>query len=192
MKGKNSIGAVVLFLLVLLTTAQAQWPKTYYVIRNDDVSVKFKHNRLVFYYEHANVEKMVLTEDAEMYLDGERVDLNDEDKKLAKELYDRFERARNLGYRIGKKGAKLGIKATTFALTAAVRSIIQALFFTDDESGMQKDLEEKEKKLKDQGKEIEELAEKLLRELRQADQIYKELAWRLPDLPDVDLYTEDR
>jgi len=137
---------------------------------DNDISIDFDDGDIIFMSEKYDDGEIIITEDYKLYIDGDRIELNDEQQEILVEYYDTFEEIMEHATEIGMKGAAIGVEGAALGISVIGKLIRAAL--TDYE------IEDMERDIEEQAEELEEKAEQLEWD---ADEI-EELAERLEDL----------
>lgn len=137
---------------------EPDWDDKDCVFENHAVQVD-KQTLFLTAVEHEDFE-VEITPDYDLYVDGNRVELNDEQKRLVQDYYDLlFEIAYHAhdikweGAKIGMKGAGVGVKA--------IGGLVKMLFTSYDEDEFERDIERAAEKIEKEAEKLEDRAETL-------------------------------
>jgi len=145
----------------------------------DDGSVFLTHKS-----RHHKGQDIEITEDYELYVNGDRVKTSDEQKELLKEYHDLACEMSEYGAKIGIEGAKIGIQGAGIGLQALV-GVVKLLSPTYDEEDLDADLEYAAEKLEKRAKALEEKAEKLEDMVDDLDYMNDELSDKIPAIAEL-------
>ena len=133
------------------------------------------------------VETVEITEDYELYINGDYVKLDADQQKLVQEFYDRgmeiVEYAKELGWegaRIGVSGAKLGLKA--------VGNVFRLLFTGYDTDDFEREMERAAAKIEARAERLEEKAEKVEDMVEELEDISWAMDREIPELRELDWF----
>ena len=151
----------------------------------DGISIRLRHGSVIIYPEHRRRwDDVEITEDYELYVNGEPIRLNRRQKEMVEDYYEYVHRIRREAYRIGWKGAKVGAEGAKIGVkaVAGLFRLLSSDYDTDDlERDMEREAQKIEKKaerledeaIEDLADELEELHEKMGREIGEL----RELGW---------------
>jgi hypothetical protein len=129
-------------------------------------------------------DEVRITESYKLYVNGERVDVEDEHEELLKGYYrqaiDLHEEARIIGregVKIGVEGAKIGTKAAAGAL--------KMLFLDFDDDDFEREIEGQAEELEEMAEELEERAEALEEMAENLEDIHDDLSRKIPELREL-------
>ncbi len=122
-------------------------------LSNCDVDWDEEDGTLVISNEDDDDETVAITKKFELFVNGERIDLDRSQKKLVKDYYKNFKKLNKIAEEMGEAGAVLGEKAGMIA-AAALKNICKLI---DDDV----DAEEYEEEIEREAEKIEAAAEKL-------------------------------
>lgn len=133
----------------------------------DDVDISIEDGCVILYPEDEDYEKVEITREYRLYINGRRIKTNDEQKELLGEYHEQVLEIVDEAKRIGWEGAKVGISGAKVGVKAVmgVIKLILPGYGTDDlERDLEREtdkLEAKAEKLEEEAEEIEELADEL-------------------------------
>jgi len=153
----------------------------------EDVEVDIDDGTIIFTKKDSDHERVEITEDYELYINGRFVKTNGEQQELVEvyyELYmDIIRQAKKIGYegaKIGAKGAKIGLKAV-----AGVLKLLSSDYDSDD---LERDLKREARKLEDRAEKLQEKAEKIEEMADELEDVHNELRGRIPELRELDWF----
>lgn len=153
----------------------------------DDMDVDFEDGDIIFTGRHHDDPEVRITEDYELYIDGEKLDLNDRQREIVAEYYDTFEEVIEEATKLGVKGAAIGAQGAALGVSALGKLFKAALTeyeLEDMEREIEKEarkIEEKAEKLEWEAEEIEALADKL-------EELHWDLKRETPRLRDIEWF----
>lgn len=128
-----------------------------------------------------------ITEKYDLFVNGDKIKLNDEQQVLVKKFYDQSMQIVNIakemgleGARIGAEGAKLGIKA--------IGGLIKMLLTDYDEEDLDYYLEAESEKIEERAELLEEQAEELEDLADELEYLAEEMIEEIPELEELDWY----
>ena len=136
---------------------------------------------------HDDDYKIEITSDYELYVNGEYVKTNSQQKKLVKEyhglIFEIIDRAKV----IGTQGAKLGIDGAKIGLKA-IAGVFKLLRDDYDAEDLEEELELKAEELEEKAEELEKEAEKLEYLASDLEDLHDELKDEIPELEELDSF----
>ncbi|UCE66069.1 MAG: hypothetical protein JSU85_14645 [Candidatus Zixiibacteriota bacterium] len=148
-----------------------------FVIDDGDVIISCEKRR----YKSDEVK---ITEDYRLYVNGDRVNVDDDQKELLKDYYhkaiDLHEEAEIVareGAKIGAEGAKIGTKAAAGAL--------KMLFLDFNEDEFEAKIEKEAEELEEMAEELEARAEVLEDMAEDLEDMHNDLARKIPELREL-------
>lgn len=146
-------------------------------IDDDDVIITCEKRR------HKS-DEVRITKDCQLYVNGDRVDVEDDQKELVKNFYrtaiDLHEEAEIIGREgaeIGVQGAKIGAKA--------VSGVLQMLLLDFDEDKFEAKIEREAELLEEKAEKLEERAEVLEDMAEDLEDMHDDLARKIPELREL-------
>ncbi len=122
------------------------------LFRGDNVDIDIDDGSIVFTHEKDD-ETVEITEDGGLVVNGTRMHLARDQRKLVEEYYETFDGVMDEAKQIGLEGARIGVKGAKLGISAVVGAL---LCITDD-----KDAQDLEIELDRKGDKIERMAERL-------------------------------
>ncbi len=129
------------------------------IFRGDDISIDFEDGTIILECRD-NDDMVEISEDYKLFINGDRIKLNEGQQELVEKYYDSFDEIIDLakeisieGARIGAKGAELGLKAVS-----SVFKLIEEDYDTDD---LEREMERQAERIEAQAEKLEEKGEKL-------------------------------
>ena len=128
-----------------------------------------------------NSNILEITPKFELYLNGDQIETNEEQKKLVEEFYLLFFETVEYGKEIGREGARIGIKGAKLGFKA-VGGVFKMIFTGYEAEDLERDMEYEAALLEDEAEEIEEMAEKIEEMVEELEDIAFELQREIPEL----------
>jgi hypothetical protein len=152
---------------------------------DDWASFDIDDGDIILKYDDPDNTVVRITEDYELYVDGEKVDLDDDQQELVKEFHvgamEIVDRALEVGWegaKIGAEGAKIGVAAMTGLLKALLTNYTMEDLEDDLEYEADR-LEEKAEVLGEEAEIIEDMAEDL-------EDVYWDMVEQIDEFPKIE------
>lgn len=126
----------------------------------EDVDVDIDNDVIVFTCEYDHDLWVEITPDYDLYINGERIELNRHQRNMVAEYYDSFMEIIDQAKVIGKEGAKIGMKGAQIGLAAA-GAAIKMLACDYDSDDLEDEIADDVEDLEKRAEELEEMAEEL-------------------------------
>ena len=131
------------------------------LFREEGVEIDYEDGSMIFMYDGDDcIETVVITEDYELIVNGQHVDLNTRQQKLVEDYYEDFVDIAEFAKEIGLEGARIGAKGAKLGITA-IAKIFKLLEKDYDTEDLEEDMERESEKLEKAAKKLERKAEKL-------------------------------
>ncbi len=128
-----------------------------------------------------------ITEDYELFVNGQKIRLNDDQRKLVKDYHDGFmlviEGAKDIGFAgasIGWEGAKLGF--------SALGCVFKMLSKDYDEDDLEREMEAKAEKLEAKAELLEEWAEEIEELAEELEDLFYDMEEEIPAVRELEWY----
>lgn len=131
--------------------------------------------------------KIKITDDYELYVNGEYIETNAEQQKLVEEYHDLIFEIIDRAKDIGKQGAQLGIDGAKIGLKAVV-GVFKLLRSDYDTEDLEDELEMEAEELEELAEELEKEAEKLEYLADNLEEVHEELKEEIPELEELDSF----
>jgi hypothetical protein len=129
-------------------------------------------------------DEVRITEYYKLYVNGERVDVDDEHKELLKDYYHQAIDLHEEAMIIGREGAKIGIEGAKIG-TKAAASALKMLFLNFDEDDFEREIESETEELEEMAEELEERADELEEMAENLEDIHDDLSREIPELREL-------
>lgn len=131
--------------------------------------------------------KVKITDDYRLYVNGRKVDLDDDQKELVKQFHDLTIQIREDAREIGREGAKIGVAGARLGVDAIV-SIFKLLRWDYDSDDLEREIEQKAAKLEVRAERLEARAEKIEAMAEELETIEEKLERQIPELRERDRF----
>ncbi len=150
----------------------------------DNVSFDLDDGTIVLTHEDRGIEIVEITEDYELFINGSRVDLDEDQQELVAEFYesvmDIISFAKQLGWegaRIGADGAKLGLQA--------IGGLFKVVFTSYDTDDFERDIEREAEKIEAKAEKLEKRAERIEDMADDLVDLAREMDREIPELDEL-------
>jgi hypothetical protein len=155
----------------------------------DDGTFRNKHIDLedgTLVIEHDDEDWIVeITEDYELYVNGDRVKTDREQRKLLRSYYRDYEEIEEFAEEIGKEGAKIGLAGAKLGANAAICAA-KLLLDDYDSDDMELEIEIDKEALEKMVKKIEKKADKIEDMADDFEKKHRKLRRSIPELGDLE------
>ena len=152
--------------------------------RWDNVNFDLEDGTIVLEHEGRDIETVEITEDYELYVNGDKIELNEHQQELVAEFYesvmDIIDYAKALGWegaRIGAEGAKLGLQA--------VGGLFKVVFTSYDTDDFERDIEREAEKIEAKAEQLEKKAERIEVMAEDLADLAQEMDEEIPQLDEL-------
>lgn len=153
----------------------------------NNVSIDIDDGTIILTHEDRRRESVEITEDYELYVNDERVVLDENQQALVADYYELgmeiVDYAKGIGLegaRIGLSGAKLGLKA--------VGNVFKLVFTSYDTDDFEREMEREAARLEARAEVLEEHAEVIEDMVEELEEIADEMNREIPELDDLDWF----
>ena len=184
-KNLSLIALVLAFSMVLSAGAYARRVCT---DDNDrvfnDMSIDLEDGTLVI--EHEDEDWIVeITEDYKLYVNGDKIKTDRQQKKLLRSYYRDYEDIEELAEEIGRDATEIGVAGVKLG-ASAVACVAKLLLEDFDCKDMEIELDIDEKKIEKMAKKIEKKADKIEDLADDLEKTHKKLRRSIPELGDLE------
>ncbi len=185
MKKKMSLIALALVLCVAFTAgAQAHRNCRYDkdgTFRNK--SIDFEDGTLTI--EHEDEDWIVeITDEYDLYVNGERVRVDREQKKLLRRYYRDYEDIEEMAGEIGADAAKIGVAGAKMGVAAV--ACVAKIFLEDYDCDVDIDIEIDEDEIEKMAEKLQKKAEKIEDKADDLEKTHRKLRKSIPELGDLE------
>ena len=185
MKQRLSLIALALAITMVLTAGA----EAHRVCRHDDdrtfnhMTMDFEDGLLVI--EHEDEDWIVeITEDYKLYVNGERVKTDRQQKKLLRSYYRDYEEIEEMAGEIGKDAAKIGIAGAKIGANAV--ACVALLLLEDYDCDIEIDFDIDEDEIEKLASKLEKKADKIEDLADDLEKTHKKLKKSIPELGDLE------
>ena len=139
---------------------------------------------VITYEDRRDYSTVEITEEYELYIDGQHIKTDKDQKKLLREYYELFVGFEDAIIDIGKEGARIGISGAALGLKA-VGGVFRLLSPHYDSDDLERDLEREAEKIEKKAEKLERQAEKIEDMVDELDDIAWELTREITELDDL-------
>lgn len=122
-----------------------------------------------------------ITHDYRLYVDGDRIYLNDKQERIVKRYYDLFGELLESAKRVGIEGAKIGLRGAAIGLEA-LAGLCKLIDDDYDQEDLERELEIEADKLKIKAEELKYQAEELKEVAEELEDIHDEFVEEIPQV----------
>jgi len=141
-------------------------------VRNDDIVIRTK--------DLAD-GKVIINDDFDLLVNGEIIDLNENQQKLVFEYYQLVDESMETAKKIGWEGAKVGVQGAAVGLKA-VAGVFRMILPNYGPDDLERDMEEEAAKIEAKADELEEKAEIIEEKLDTLEILHDQLRDEIPEL----------
>jgi vacuolar-type H+-ATPase catalytic subunit A/Vma1 len=164
-------------------TAQARTIKSHEYPNIADKDIDFEDGVLVIEPEDYDWT-VEITEDYELYIDGDRVRTDREQRSLLRRYYRQAQEIDELAGEIARDGAGIGIEGAKVG-AQAIANVAKLLLDEYDSDDLDRDIEIDSKKLERMAKKIERKADRLESMVDDLDSLHRRLRRSISELDDL-------
>ncbi len=131
--------------------------------------------------------KVKITDDYRLYVNGHKVDLDDDQKELVKEFHGLAVQIQEDARKIGKEGAKIGVAGARLGVEAlaSVFKLLRSDYDTDD---LEREIEQKAAEIEACAEKLEARAEKIEQMACELERIEEKLERQIPEMRERDSF----
>ena len=153
----------------------------------DDFEIDVDDGVIIIEDHGRRTNTLEITPEYELYLNGELIKTNEEQKKLVEDFYVLFFETIEYGKEIGYEGAKIGLKGAKLGLKAVGR-VFKMIFTGYEAEDLERDMEREAELLEEEAEELEEMAEEIEDMVEELEDIAYELQREIPELRELDWF----
>lgn len=150
----------------------------------EDVDVSITEGSIILAWKYDNSEFVEITDDYNLYVNGNKVKLNRDQKELVAEYYDLLESIIEYAKEIGLESARIGVAGAKIGLKALVGAM-KALLTEYESDKLEEDLEDEGKQLEEMARDLEDKAEDLEHLAEALEKTHKSLHKEIPQLREL-------
>jgi len=154
---------------------------------NDGISYHIDDGTIVITHDGADFCEIEITEECELYIDGDLIKTNAEGKRLLQEYYDQASELTDAAVRIGLEGAKIGADGAILGIqaVASVAKLLRSDYDTDD---LEREMEMKSAKIEAKAERLEEKAEAIEDSAEELEELSDQLKDEIPELEELEWF----
>lgn len=178
---------LLLFVSVSFSSIWHDEKKDNFLAVYEDIDVSITNGSITLTCKYDNSEYLEITDKYDLYLNGKRVPLDEDQKKLVADYYDLLssiiEYAKVIGLEsvhIGVVGAKIGLKA--------LAGVMKVLFTEYESEDLEDDLEGEEEKIEEMARDLEDKAEDLEHLATSLEEQHERLRREIPQIRGLDWF----
>lgn len=153
----------------------------------DGVSIDIEDGSIILTHDDRRRETVEITEDYELYVNDERVDLDEDQQALVAEYYELGMDIVAYAKRLGWEGAKIGVSGAKLGLKA-VGSVFKLIFTSYDTEDFEREMEREAARLEARAEVLEEKAEVIEDMAEELEDIAYEMNREIPQLRKLDWF----
>lgn len=153
----------------------------------DGVSIDLDDGSIILTHEGRRRETVEITEDYELYINDERIDLDEDQQMLVAEYYELGMDIVAYAKRIGWEGAKIGVSGAKLGLKA-VGNVFKLIFTSYDTEDFEREMEREAARLEARAEILEEKAEVIEDMAEELEDIAYEMNREIPELRELDWF----
>jgi len=151
----------------------------------DHVDIDFENTTLVFTFERNHCDVVEITEDYQLYINGELIPTDDDQRKSLRRCYRLADRLSQEAIRIGVEGAHIGVEGAKLGLRG-LGGVLKMLLTDYDEDDLERDMERHARRLERKAERLEKKAERIERMAEEFEVAYLKLEDEIPELAEID------
>lgn len=154
--------------------------------RHDDARLKIDGNDVIITCEKRRYrsDEIKITGDYRLYVNGDRIDLDNEQKNLVKDFYQQAVEIDKEAKVIEKEGKEIGLEGARIGVRAA-SGALKLLFLDFDEDEFEEKIERQAEKLERKADALDEKAGKLEDLADELEDMQHELSRKIPELDEL-------
>jgi len=129
-------------------------------------------------------DEVKITGDYQLYVNGDRVDVDDDQEELLKKFYHKALDLNEEAKMIGREGAEIGVEGAKIG-ARAVSGVIQMLLLDFDEDKFEAKIEREAERLEEKAEKLEERAEVLEEMAEDLEDMHDDLGRKIPELREL-------
>lgn len=154
---------------------------------NNDIFTKIDDGVITICFDDCDDNRIKITSDYELYINGKFIETDDNQKELVEEFYNQTMEITEYAGLIGIRGAEIGLSGAALGLKA-VSGVCRAIFSDYDFDDLEMELEIEAEELELQAELLEEQAEVIEEMAEELEDIYDELKQQFPELQELDWF----
>ncbi len=161
---------------------------SWYHERSDHISIDMKHGAVVIKHrEGRDRSKVEITEEYNLFIDGEKIETDQEQKKLLGEYHQTVVDIHESAKEIGWEGARIGVDGARIGLQAGL-GVLKMLFTSYDEDDLDRDLDRATAKIEARAEALEDKAEIIEDMADDLEDLTIDLSEAIPELAQLEWF----
>lgn len=150
---------------------------------DDDVSFDLDDGTIIIEYDRGRRHREIveITEDYELYIDGDRIDLDADQRALVREFHEQGMEIVDYAKEIGLEGAKIGVEGAKLGMRA-IGCLFKLLSPGYDSDDMEYEMERAAEEIEDRAEELEDRAELIEDMAEDLEYIAEDMRDAIPEL----------
>ena len=149
--------------------------------RIDNYEMDIDDGTIILSPKSRRYAEVKITDDCRLYVNGSRVDLDDDQKELVKEFHCLAVQIQEDAKKIGKEGAKIGVAGARLGVEA-LASVFKLLRSDYDSDDLEREIERKAAKIEARAERLEARAEKIGEMACRLEMIEEKLERQIPEM----------
>lgn len=185
---------LALVILPIMLTADAgarihmdDWDHDCGPFRGDDISIDIEGDGTLAIICDEYDDIVEITEDYELYINGDRIKLDSKQQKLVKKYYDGFNEIIDLAQEIGIEGARVGVEGAKLGLKA-VAKLVKLLEEDYDSEDLEREMEKEAEKIEKKAEKLEKKAERIEDEAEKFERTHYKLRDSIKELEELEWF----
>jgi len=150
---------------------------------DEDISFDLDDGTLIITYERDRRDRSIVefTEDYQLFIDGDEIELNDDQRELVREFYDQSMDIVDYAKEIGWEGAKIGVEGAKLGVRA-IGCLFKLLSPNYDSDDMEDEIERAAERIEERAEILEEKAEFIEEMVEDLEDIADDMCDKIPEL----------
>lgn len=149
---------------------------------NDHVDIDLDDGTIILKRQGRSKDRVEITENYELFVNEEQIDLDEDQQKLVKEFYDGSIALIDTAAQIGIEGAKIGLSGAALGLKA-IGGVFKMIFTEYESEDFEDDMEDQAEEIEDRAEELEERAEELEDMAENVADVFYDMRREIPEIP---------
>jgi hypothetical protein len=153
----------------------------------DDLDFDIDDGSLIITSDDEDSERVEITEDCVLFVNGRRVETNGSQEELLEKYYDQFMGIIECAKEIGVEGAGIGARGAKVGLKAVV-GLIKLLHPDYDSDDYDRDIEREVHKIEARAERLERKAKRIEDMVDDFERVHRRLRRKIPELRELDWF----
>jgi hypothetical protein len=151
---------------------------------HDRARISLSHGSILIEERRGRDEEVEITIDHRLYVNGDEVDLDRDQRGLVREYHDRAEATWDEVKKIAMDGVEVGLEGASFGLKA-VGGVFHMILPGYDSEDFDRDMEEAESELEAKARKLDDRAESLDGRIEELETLHSRLKSSVPELREL-------